>query len=126
MTCKSYVVFLFPWSCNHAWESFYQEDVSVHQIRCVKAPPPYKDQWGAKSRFAHVNTFLHCPEILARPFLDLSQELVADMFDMYSDASRNPGLGSGQPAIHLGCLDSGNRALSKNMIQVLSIWNYLV
>ena len=40
-------------------------------------------------------TFLHHPTILSRPLLDMSIELMAQMLDMYSDASKNSKLGFG-------------------------------
>ena len=39
--------------------------------------------------------FLHHTSIFARPFLDFSKVLVADVLDMYSDSLRNGNLGFG-------------------------------
>ena len=39
--------------------------------------------------------FLHHHSTLARPFLDFTSELTAEVLDMYSDASLNPNLGMG-------------------------------
>ena len=41
------------------------------------------------------NTFLHHSSVLARPFIDFSSNLTAEVLDMYSDSSRNPELGMG-------------------------------
>ena len=39
--------------------------------------------------------FISNPGIFARPFLDLTENITANVMDMYSDASRNPELGMG-------------------------------
>ena len=39
--------------------------------------------------------FLHHPSAIARPFIDLTETLMAEDIGMFSDSSKNPKLGTG-------------------------------